>query len=163
MNNIDNEIQQYDMSFIPNRGSIVAAHIADLHFPVMDPQKQYMILEEQFIQKIAQLPKLDLICVDGDIFDHKVSLSSDATLYASLFVSHLVEVSKIKNATLIILQGTLSHDANQLKMYYHYMERTDVDVRVVTNIRFEIVKNSRILCIPELYGVSEEIYQQYLF
>jgi DNA repair exonuclease SbcCD nuclease subunit len=125
----------------------------------MDPQKQYMILEEQFIQKIAQLPKLDLICVDGDIFDHKVSLSSDATLYASLFVSHLVEVSKLKQATLIILQGTLSHDANQLKMYYHYMERNDVDVRVVTNIRFEIVKNARVLCIPELYGVNEAVYQ----
>ena len=163
MNNIDNEIQQYNLSFIQDRGSIVAAHIADLHFPVMDPQKQYTILEEQFIQKIAQLPKLDLICIDGDIFDHKVSLSSDATLYASLFVSHLVEVAKVKQATLIILQGTLSHDANQLKMYYHYMERNDVDVRIVTNIRFEIVKNARVLCIPELYGVAEEIYQQFLF
>ena len=163
MNNIDNEIQQYNLSFIQDRGSIVAAHIADLHFPVMDPQKQYTILEEQFIQKIVQLPKLDLICIDGDIFDHKVSLSSDATLYASLFVSHLVEVAKVKQATLIILQGTLSHDANQLKMYYHYMERNDVDVRIVTNIRFEIVKNARVLCIPELYGVAEEIYQQFLF
>ena len=163
INNIDNEIQQYNLSFIQDRGSIIAAHIADLHFPVMDPQKQYTILEEQFIQKIVQLPKLDLICIDGDIFDHKVSLSSDATLYASLFVSHLVEVAKLKNATLIILQGTLSHDANQLKMYYHYMERNDVDVRVVTNIRFEIIKNARVLCIPELYGVPEEIYQQFLF
>lgn len=163
INNIDNEIQQYNLSFVQDRGSIIAAHIADLHFPVMDPQKQYTILEEQFIQKIVQLPKLDLICIDGDIFDHKVSLSSDATLYASLFVSHLVEVAKLKNATLIILQGTLSHDANQLKMYYHYMERNDVDVRVVTNIRFEIVKNARVLCIPELYGVPEEIYQQFLF
>jgi len=43
------------------------------------------------------------------------------------------------------------------------MQRTDVDVRVVTNIRFEMVKNARVLCIPELYGIPEEYYQQVLF
>lgn len=162
--NIEEEIQSYDMSYMQDRGSIVAAHIADLHFPAMNPQKQYTILREQFIEKLLLLPKLDLVCIDGDIFDHKVALSSDATFYASLFISDLIElVAKMKNATVIILQGTLSHDANQLKIYYHYMNRTDVDVRVVTNIRFEVIRNYKVLCIPELYGVPEEIYQQFLY
>ena len=80
-----------------------------------------------------------------------------------MFVSRLVEICKKKNATLIILQGTISHDANQIKIYYHYMQRKDVDVRIVTNLQFEIVNGVKILCIPELYGISEEIYQQYLF
>ena len=80
-----------------------------------------------------------------------------------MFVARLVEITKSHNATLILLQGTMSHDANQLKIYYHYMQRTDVDVRIVTNIRFEMVKNCRVLCIPELYGVPEEYYQHILF
>ena len=163
MDSFENTIESYNMRFIENRGTLITAHISDLHFPVMNPQKQYQILEEQFIQKIASLPRLDLVCVNGDLFDHKISLSSDATLYASMFIAHLVEVVKIHNATLIILQGTASHDANQLKIYYHYMQRQDVDVRIITNIRFEMVKNCRVLCIPELYGIPEEFYQQILF
>ena len=162
-NSFENEIDQYNLNYAINRGILITAHISDLHFPVIDPKKQYSILEDQFIRKLESMPKLDLICVNGDIFDHRIQLSSEGTLYASMFIARLVEIAKSHNATLIILQGTLSHDANQLKIYYHYMQRTDVDVRIVTNIRFEMVKNARILCIPELYGIPEEYYQEYLF
>lgn len=142
--------------------TLVTAHISDIHFAAMDPKHQYDILKDQFVNKISSLPKLDLICINGDLFDHKISLSSDATLYASTFIADLVEIAKYHNSTLIILQGTLSHDANQLKIYYHYMQRNDVDVRIVTNIRFETVKGCRILCIPELYNISEDYYNTIL-
>ena len=158
----NDNIEDFDLSYTYHRGLLTSIHISDLHFPVMDPRKQYEILEEQFLQRVETVPYLDLICVDGDLYDHKVMTSSDATLYASMFVARLVDICKEKNATLILLQGTISHDNNQLKIYYHYMQRKDVDVRVVTNLQFEIVKNARILCIPELYGVPEEIYQQFL-
>lgn len=154
---------QLDFNYSFHRGIFVSAHISDLHFPVMDPKKQYDILEEQFLQKVETVPSLNLVCINGDLYDHKVMTSSEATLYASMFVSRLVEICKAKNATLIILQGTISHDANQVKIYYHYMQRKDVDVRIVTNLQFEMVNDVRILCIPELYGIPEEIYQQYLF
>ena len=158
----NDNIENLDLSYTYHRGLLTSIHISDLHFPVMDPKKQYDILEEQFLQKVETVPYLDLICVDGDLYDHKVMTSSDATLYASMFVARLVDICKEKNAALILLQGTISHDNNQLKIYYHYMQRKDVDVRVVTNLQFEIVKNARILCIPELYGIPEEIYQQFL-
>ena len=145
------------------RGILISTHIADLHFAAMNPKRQYDILSDQLINKLKDIPRLDLICVNGDLFDHKIGLSSDATMYASLFISEIVELSKSKNATVIILQGTLSHDANQLRIYYPYMQRNDVDVRIITNIRFETVKGCRILCIPELYGISEEYYQSILF
>lgn len=142
--------------------TIVSAHISDIHFPVMDPRKQYDILCDQFIYKLQLLNQLNLVCINGDLFDHKVMTSSDATYYASLFIAKLVELCKDKNATLIILQGTISHDNNQIKMYYHYMERMDVDVRIVTNIQFETVKYTRILCIPEFNNLAEEVYDRYL-
>ena len=162
-NSFEKEFQAYNLKMNIDSGTLITAHISDLHFPAMDPRKQYNILEDQFLKKIEAMPRLDLICVNGDIYDHKLMTSSDGTLYASMFVSRLVDIAKLHNATLILLQGTMSHDANQLKIYYHYMQRKDVDVRVVTNIRFEMVKNCRVLCIPELYGVPEEYYQHILF
>lgn len=154
---IDNDAS--DLFF---QNTIISAHISDIHFPVMDPKKQYTILVEQFINKLYMLKELDLVCINGDLFDHKVMTSSDATYYASLFIAKLVELCRIKNATLIILQGTISHDNNQIKLYYHYMELKDVDVRIVTNIQFERVKEITILCIPEFNNLPEEVYDNYL-
>lgn len=145
-----------------HRGIFNAVHIADLHFSAFDPKKQYEILRTQFLDKINTLNYIDLIEVAGDIFDHKLMANSDGIYYATRFVDELIQIARNKNATVILLHGTYSHDADQLKLFYHYQENSDVDVRVVTQIQFEQVKNCRILCIPELYGVDESIYQQFL-
>ena len=140
----------------------LSANIADLHFGTIEPLTEYNILTEQFTNKISPLPRLDLICINGDIFDHKFMANSDAVYYACRFVDDLVNICRIKGSTLIILGGTASHDAGQLRLFYHYMEDTSVDVRIVETIKFETVKSAKILCIPELYGVDESIYDKYL-
>lgn len=161
----DDDILQYQNQQVYSRGNLIIASISDLHFPInpIGPREQFTILDEQFLQVISQLPRLDIITVLGDLYEHKVLASSDAVLYASMFIGKLVEICKMKGSSLIIIQGTQSHDANQLKMYYHYMNDPSVDVRIVTYLQFEYVKGVRILCIPELYGVEEEVYQKYLF
>ena len=153
--------RNYEYGVRLNRGQIIEVHIADLHFGAFNPKTQYEILQEQFISKIINLPRIDLISVDGDIFDHKVMSNSDVVLYATLFIDNLVSICRDKNATLILLHGTFSHDYDQLKMFYHYMDDKSVDVRIITQIQFETVKGCRILCIPELYGVEESIYQHF--
>lgn len=147
-----------------HRGQLIEVHLADLHFGAFNPKLQYQILMEQVYNKIIQLPVIDIISVDGDIFDHKVMSNSDATLYATKFIDALAYIAKIKNATLILLSGTYSHDFDQLKLFYHYMDRSsddDPDIRVITNIQFEYIKGAKILMIPELNGVSEEVYQKF--
>ena len=112
---------------------------------------------EQVVAKISLLPKIDIISIDGDIFDHKVMSNSDTVLYATKFVDQLVRLSAEKNATLVILAGTYSHDFDQLKLFYHYMDNnpnSGIDVRVITNIQYEWIKGARILMIPELNGVD---------
>lgn len=148
------------------RGHLIEVHIADLHFGAFDPRLQYNILMEQMYTKIQMLPRIDIISIDGDIFDHKVMSNSDAALYATKFVDQLVQLSKEKKATLVILAGTYSHDFDQLKLFYHYMDHdpiNEVDVRVITNIQFEYIKGARILMIPELNGVDEKVYQEFFF
>lgn len=147
------------MNTIQNRGQLISVHIADLHFAAFNPQEQYKILHEQFVNKIQNFPRIDIISVDGDIFDHKLMGNSNGIYYASMIIDELVNIAREKNATLLLLHGTYSHDADQLKLFYHYTEDKTVDVRIINTIRFEIIKNARILCIPELYGVPEEVYQ----
>jgi hypothetical protein len=87
-------------------------------------------------------------------------------MYACKFVDNLVYLAQIKNATLMIIAGTYSHDYDQLKLFYHYMDgeySNKVDVRIITTLQFEVVKGARILCIPELYGVDESVYRKFFF
>ena len=154
----------YGYSNVPsNRGTLIQVHIADLHFGAFDPKKQFDILKEQMLDKIVNLPKLDAIVVDGDTFDHKVMSNSDTAMYASLFIDSLVNIARMKNSTLVILHGTYSHDFDQLKLFYHYLNDNTVDIRIITTIKFEYIKGAKVLCIPELYGVDESVYRHFLF
>ena len=154
---------QYLDENLGKRGILNEVHIADLHFGAFNPKTQYEILEEQCFSRIEQIPKIDIISIDGDIFDHKVMSNSDTALYASLAVDRLVNICKQKRSTLLILHGTYSHDYDQLKLFYHYMSDNTVDVRIVTTLKFEYIKGAKILCIPELYGVDESVYHKFFF
>ena len=145
------------------RGILYEVHIADLHFGTVPPKVEYEILHEQFIQKIMTLPRLDIISVNGDLFDHKLLSNSDAVLYASLFVDELCRVAKMFRATLILIEGTPSHECGQLKLFYHYINDPDLDIRIVNTIQYVYTHGAKILCIPELHGVDESVYNEFLY
>ena len=140
----------------------VEAHIADIHFGVLPPYIEYNILKEQFLSYLYQMNVLDIVSINGDLFDHKMMASSEAIMFANQFIYELAEICKIKGATLIIIAGTLSHDSDQLKIFYPYTLSQEIDVRIVTTIQFLYIKGKRILCIPELYNKGEKYYNDYL-
>jgi hypothetical protein len=84
---------------------LIEVHIADIHFGSIDPETQFKILYEQFIQKIA-LINFDILSIDGDIFDKKFMANHDAIRYAMEFVRLCTEVCISKQATMIIISGT---------------------------------------------------------
>lgn len=143
--------------------TLIGVNIADIHMAAFNPKEQYEILKEQFIKPISEYPQLDYILIAGDLYDHKLMGNSDGLLYASLLVDDIINIARQKNSTVIIIHGTFSHDADQLKNLYHYMNNSEVDVRIITSIQFINVKGARMLCIPELYGVDESVYQQFLY
>lgn len=144
-----------------NRGILKMIHTADLHFGCIDAKTEYDILKEQMIDKLEDMD-FDILSIDGDLYDRKYMTNTDPIQYASLFVGDLVSLCKRKNATLVVIAGTKEHDAGQLVIFYHYLNDPEIDIRIVENIQFEYIKGTKILCIPELYGVDEEIYQHYL-
>ena len=138
----------------------VEAHIADIHFGAIDPNLQYNILNEQFLEYLQSLQILDIISINGDIFDHKFLANSDSVMYAHMLISRLINICNEKGATLIIIAGTASHDAGQLKLFYPYLDKTDI--RIVEDVKFEYIKNKKVLIIPELYNKGTAYYRQYL-
>ena len=160
--------QEYEkIDFYEKRGVTLQAHISDIHFGIIDPKTEYDILYEQFIRKIEKLP-LDCISIDGDLFDRLYTSNTDAILYANLFVSELVKICKQNNSkgthtVLVIILGTKNHDADQLKLFYPYLDDPEIDIRIVEKIQFEWINGCRVLCIPELYNVPDDEYRKVLY
>lgn len=145
------------------RGSLIEVHIADIHFGAMEPETEYNILKEQFLIPISLLPKIDIVSIDGDLFDKKFMANSEPIKYAILFVGELVQICKQRNATLVLVKGTDSHASNQQRLFYHYLSDPEIDIRIVETIKFEYIKGAKILCIPELYGIDESVYRHFFF
>lgn len=145
-----------------NRSTLIEIHISDIHFGAFDPREQFNLLKTQFLDVIQGI-NFNILSIDGDLFDYKVMANSNIAMYATMFVDYCVRICASKGATMVIIAGTLEHDADQLKLFHHYMNDSSIDVRIVENPRFEYIKGAKILCIPEKYQLSNEVYESLLF
>jgi len=136
--------------------------ISDIHFGATDALYMYNNLISQFIEKIKYLD-FDIVAICGDLFDSKFMANNPIIGYVLSFMDNLINLCRIKNASLIIIDGTQSHDNGQLSLFYHYLSDPTIDLRIVEKMQFEYVKGLRILCIPERYGIPEEEYNKFLF
>lgn len=157
----------YNIERQEKRGLSIQAHISDIHFGVINPKVEYDILKTQFVDKLRGL-NLDCVSIDGDLFDRLTMSNTDATLYASLFVKDLIDIcreneSRGVHTVLVLLAGTRNHDAGQLRIFYQYLTDPTIDIRIVEDIRFENINGCKVLCIPELYNISNEEYYKYFY
>lgn len=160
-------LSNINLGYTTKRGISMQAHISDLHFGKIDPKVEFNILKEQFIDRIKDLP-LDCISIDGDFFDRLFMSNTDTTLYANLFFKELYNVCKNNakrgiHTVLILILGTKNHDADQLRLFYPYLEDKEVDLRIVETIQFQYINGCRVLCIPELYNVTNDEYSKVLY
>lgn len=144
-----------------SRGILKCVNIADIHFGSLDPQYQYTTLKEQFISVISKLD-FDILSINGDLFRTKYMSNSAPVFYATLFISDCVELCKSKDATLVLVGGTLDHDAGQLRLFHHYINDPTIDIRIVETTRFEYIKGAKVLIIPEEYDKGKEYYDNFL-
>lgn len=161
------DLSKYNLEYNIKRGISMQAHISDLHFGKINPKVEFDILKEQFIDRIKDLP-LDCISIDGDFFDRLFMSNTDTTLYANLFFKELYNVCKNNSkrgihTVLLLILGTKNHDADQLRLFYPYLEDKEVDLRIVETIQFQYINGCRVLCIPELYNVTDSEYSKVLY
>lgn len=86
--------------------------LGDVHWGVMDPDKQRAELE--FIPDYLSKNKVDLVVICGDYFDHRLSLNSRACVYALEFLDRLIALAEYMDFQIRMFPGTKSHDYDQL-------------------------------------------------
>lgn len=146
-----------------NKPYVVEIHIADIHFGAgnIQPSIQFDILKQQFLDRIVGID-FNILSIDGDLFDKRFMADHDAVRYAIAFVDACAQICRMKYATLVILQGTRSHDADQLKLFNVYNENDPLDIRIINKTCFQYIQGLKVLCIPEEYNMGEEFYRHFL-
>lgn len=137
----------------------VTAFIADIHFGSMKSDNLYQQLQERFMKVISK-NKIDLIVFGGDMFHSIITMNYSTSQYVLLFMERVLDIcvkNKIKHVR--IIQGTMSHDNNQLNNFHIYENRTDVDFRIIRTLsEEELPEGIKILYVPEEYMSNARDY-----
>lgn len=137
----------------------VTAFIADIHFGALKSESLYQQLQERFI-KIIDGKKIDLIVFGGDLFHSIITMNYSTSKYVLLFMERVLDLCAENGIKYVrILQGTMSHDNNQLKNFHIYENRTDVNFRIIPVVTEETFSEGiKVLYVPEEYMEDPESY-----
>lgn len=130
--------------------------INDLHFGIKDSKRMYDELI-QFKDKIEEV-KPEVIIIDGDYFDHKLTIGDPATLYAMSFFKELMDLCIKYKITLKMVQGTRGHELNQLQLFKPYEDTEGFDFEIIETVKKEDVRGLHMLFIPEEYPEDSDAY-----
>lgn len=144
-------------------GKYVIASAPDWHFGAFEAERLY---EESsiFRHELESLEKLDIIVIPGDLFDYKLSANSSHMKYALKFIMDIMKIAESKNAKVRLIQGTESHDNDQLALFKIINDFMDtIDFKIIHTVEKEqIFHDLKVLYIPEEYiDNMEEYYKEY--
>jgi DNA repair exonuclease SbcCD nuclease subunit len=142
----------------------VTAFIADIHFGSMKSDELYSQLQSRFI-KILNKNRIDMVVFGGDMFHSIISLNYSTSQYVLLFMERVLDLCAKNGIKYVrIIQGTMSHDNNQLNNFRIYENRTDVNFKIFKTIgEEELPEGLKILYVPEEYmSDPEQYYAPYL-
>jgi len=140
--------------------SVKGLVVGDLHFGIKDSKRLYD--ELSIVKDYIANNDLDLLLLNGDYFDCKLSLTESAAFYAVSFFHELIKLVKEKNLIFRMIQGTRSHDLNQLNMFKSYENDLNLDFKIIETVTEEDIKGLHVLYLPEEYPEnSSEYYAPY--
>lgn len=144
----------------------VTAFIADIHFGSSDPERLYNELKVNFLN-VLKGKRIDLVVLGGDTFHNVISMNTITSRYVLLFMEKLLKICKKNGIKHIrVIQGTMSHDNNQLNVFKMYENDPDIDFKIVLTLTEEdLPEGIRILYVPEEYLLNsnhKNYYDEYL-
>ena len=145
----------------------IFAAIADIHIgrQTISAESMKKQLKTHFIDIIKQMRYCDAIFVCGDILHTIISLNSENASVYYWFINQLYKLAKKKNATVIIIRGTLGHDGTtQLDAAKEYQHNDDgVDFRVYDTIEeITIWDDYKVLVLPDVKVKQAKEIDKYL-
>ena len=137
----------------------VVAFIADIHFGAVKSNFLYDQLKEYFLKVIEDNP-VDMIVFGGDMFHNIITMNYSTSHIVLMFMENVIDICKRKGIKYVrIIQGTVSHDNNQLHNFHMFEDRSDIDFKIILTAASEELPNGlRILYIPEEYMKNPAIY-----
>lgn len=129
--------------------------IGDIHFGKLNNDDYvYECLRKHFIE-YAKKNKVDLIVICGDSYDCRVMVDSTANINFNKFISDCISTG----ATIIVIEGTESHERYQINGLLHYTSDKFFIVNTVTKLN---VLGLKLLILPEEYVRDQSYYKEYL-
>ena len=133
--------------------------ISDIHWGVIDPYLQMKYLE--FFREFLRLygSDIDLLVILGDYFDNKLSLNSPQALVSNDWFHSILDLCKKKSIVIRLVQGTSSHDNDQLEVFSP-LEDESFRIFFKTTVEETLPGLNCVYCPDELIQTSEyeEIY-----
>lgn len=142
----------------------VTAFIADIHFGAMKADDLYAQLKTYFLDQLKKYP-IDLVVFGGDTFHNVITMNYSTSHIVLMFMENVIEICKECGIPHIrMIQGTVSHDNNQLHNFHIYEGRDDIDFKIIMNvIDEEFPEGIKVLYIPEEYMKNPEVYYEDYF
>lgn len=133
--------------------------ISDIHFGAFDAEVLFNELNEGFLKPLKKKDRLDLVVITGDYYDKKISHNSKHARYSTLFFTKLISICNDKQAKIRVIQGTESHDNDQLELLEIIAKESECDIKFIYNVEEEeIFKDFKVLYIPEEYMTNKDEY-----
>lgn len=129
--------------------------ISDIHFGARsDSEKLYGELRNNFISHCNSVHP-DLIMICGDCYDKRVLIDSEANIYLNKFIYDCINTG----ATIVIFEGTDSHDRHQINSFAHYQSDKFFIINKVKEID---LLGLHCLILPEEYVRDTDYYKPYI-
>lgn len=133
--------------------------IKDLHFGHKRTEEMYH--ELKIVKDYLEQNDVHILNINGDYFDRKLVATEPAIFFAVNFFSELMEICRRKNTKVRIIQGTRSHELNQLTtMFQHYLSDPKLDIKMFFEVTEENLMGLDFLYVPEEYLEDPEAYYQ---
>lgn len=129
--------------------------VGDIHFGKLNNDEEiYKALKKNFVDYAKEI-SADLIVICGDSYDTRVLIDSTANIYFNKFISDCIATG----ATIIVLEGTESHERYQINALLHYSSDKFFIVNTVTELN---ILGMNILVLPEEYVKNGSYYDEYM-
>jgi len=132
----------------------IIAALADLHIGVRHVTASSLKkqLKKHFFKPLEDMAYLDGIFILGDVMHTIVSLNSDYSELFYWFIDKVYKIARKRQAVVVIVKGTISHDNDQLNNIKSYIKNDDgVDFRVYDTIEeITLWDDYKVLVLPDV-------------
>jgi DNA repair exonuclease SbcCD nuclease subunit len=105
-------------------------------------------------------PPVNMVVFGGDLFHNIITMNYSTSHVVLIFMESVIELCKQKEIQYVrIIQGTISHDNNQLHNFHMFENRPDVDFKIIMNVTSErFPEGLEVLYLPEEYMKDPKEY-----